>query len=51
MRDGAERTAKAEEFRTYAAECEKLASETKNPDAKRRFEESAADWRKLAEIG
>ena len=40
---------KSEEFRTYAAECEKLAREAKDPDTKRRFDEMAADWKQMAE--
>ena len=40
---------KAEEFETYAAECDQQAGEAENPVARRLFHESAADWRKLAE--
>jgi hypothetical protein len=36
---------KSEDFRIYAAECEKIASEATDPDTKRRFNEMAADWK------
>ena len=40
---------KSEDFRSYAAECEKIAREAKDPDTKRRFDEMAADWKQMAE--
>jgi hypothetical protein len=39
------RMTKSEDFRIYAAECEKIASEATDPDTKRRFNEMAADWK------
>ena len=40
---------KAEEFRTNAAQCDKLAEQAKDPEAKRMLREAADNWRKMAE--
>lgn len=40
---------KAEEFRSSAAECDKLAEQAKDPEAKRMLREAASNWRKMAE--
>lgn len=40
---------KSEDFRTYAAECERIASEATDPDTKRQFYEMAVDWKQMAE--
>jgi hypothetical protein len=40
---------KAEEFRISAAECDKLANQAKDPEAKRLLHETADNWRKMAD--
>ena len=39
---------KAEEYRQRAKECEQMATNTKDPEAKRAFTEAAHQWRHLA---
>ena len=39
---------KAEEYRQRAKECERMATNTKDPEAKRAFTEAAHQWRHLA---
>jgi hypothetical protein len=40
---------KEEEFRAQAAECDKLADHTTDPEAKLIFREAAENWRKMAD--
>ncbi len=40
---------KVDEFRANAAECEKLADQAKDPEAKRMLREAADNWRKMAD--
>jgi hypothetical protein len=40
---------KAEEFLVSAAECDKLADQAKDPEAKRMLREAADNWRKMAQ--
>jgi hypothetical protein len=39
----------AEEYRAKAAECDRLAGEAENPDAKRLLREAANNWWLIAE--
>jgi hypothetical protein len=48
-RPGPSTSAKAETFRAKAAECDKLADQAKDPEAKRMFGEAANHWRAMAE--
>jgi hypothetical protein len=40
---------KADEFRASAVECDKLADQAKDPEAKRMLREAADNWRKMAD--
>ena len=39
---------KVEDYRARADECERMAAEARDPDAKRWFLRAAEEWRKLA---
>jgi len=41
---------KADQYRENAAACERTAEVAHHPDAKRDFEESARQWRHLADL-
>ena len=43
-------SAKAEEYRRKAEECERLAEEAKDTEAKRNLKETADQWRQAAAI-
>jgi hypothetical protein len=40
---------KAEKLRAHTAECDKLADQATDPEAKRMLREAADNWRKMAE--
>jgi hypothetical protein len=49
LREGSAAMTRAEAFRAKAAECDKLADQAKDVEAKRMFGEAANHWRTMAE--